>query len=166
MPAATFQHARPRSLRRLVRGKSNRDIAAELAIGEETVKTHVAHVLAKLDVENRAQAIVEALRRGLITLDSDHERQPRRRQRGQPRGHLPRVHSGPGRQVVHGHPSYLGQQGEQAEVDGVRSGHTTERYPAGVAADDVRSRASNETLGRSVTSPRDATNRFRAEESS
>jgi DNA-binding NarL/FixJ family response regulator len=56
-------------LRRLVLGKSNRDIAGELAVGEETVKTHVAHVLAKLNVENRAQAIVEALRRGLMTLE-------------------------------------------------------------------------------------------------
>ena len=37
--------------------------------GEETVKTHVGHVLSKLQVENRAQAIVQALKRGLVSLD-------------------------------------------------------------------------------------------------
>jgi FixJ family two-component response regulator len=50
-------------------GQSNRDIAAALDIGDETVKTHVANLLAKLGVENRAQATVEALRRGLVSLD-------------------------------------------------------------------------------------------------
>ena len=56
-------------LRRVALGLSNKDIAAALAVGEETVKTHVTHVLAKLQVENRAQAIVQALKRGLVSLD-------------------------------------------------------------------------------------------------
>jgi two-component system, NarL family, response regulator LiaR len=56
-------------LRRLALGLSNRDIADALCISEETVKTHVGSVLAKLQVENRAQAIVQALRRGLVTLE-------------------------------------------------------------------------------------------------
>ena len=56
-------------LRHLALGRSNREIAAALAVGEETVKTHVTHVLAKLQVENRAQAIVQALKRGLVSLD-------------------------------------------------------------------------------------------------
>ena len=56
-------------LRHLALGRSNRDIAAALAISEETVKSHVGHLLAKLQVENRAQAIVQALKRGLVTLD-------------------------------------------------------------------------------------------------
>jgi two-component system, NarL family, response regulator LiaR len=56
-------------LRQLALGRSNREIAATLRIGEETVKTHVGHVLAKLQVENRAQVIVQALKRGLVTLD-------------------------------------------------------------------------------------------------
>ena len=56
-------------LRHLALGLSNKEIAATLAVGEETVKTHVAHVLAKLRVENRAQAIVQALKRGLVSLD-------------------------------------------------------------------------------------------------
>lgn len=51
-------------------GHSNREIAGTLRIGEETVKTHVGHVLSKLLVENRAQAIVHALRRGLVSLEA------------------------------------------------------------------------------------------------
>lgn len=56
-------------LRQMANGKSNRAIAETLSIGEETVKTHVGHVLSKLQVENRAQAIAHALRRGLVPLD-------------------------------------------------------------------------------------------------
>jgi DNA-binding NarL/FixJ family response regulator len=56
-------------LRHLAMGESNRVIASGLGVSEETVKTHVAHVLAKLQVENRAQAMVQALKRGLISLD-------------------------------------------------------------------------------------------------
>src|SRR5688572_28454277 len=48
-------------------GESNKDIAAALDIGEETVKTHVRHVLAKLGAENRAQAAVRALARGVVS---------------------------------------------------------------------------------------------------
>jgi len=56
-------------LRHVALGHSNREIAALLGIGEETVKSHVAHVLSKLAVENRAQAIIEALRRGLVVAE-------------------------------------------------------------------------------------------------
>lgn len=56
-------------LRHLAHGSSNREIATALDIGEETVKTHVGHLLAKLGVENRAQATVQALKRGLVSLD-------------------------------------------------------------------------------------------------
>jgi len=56
-------------LRALALGRSNRDIAATLEIGEETVKTHVGNLLGKLGVANRAQAIVQALKRGLVSLD-------------------------------------------------------------------------------------------------
>ncbi len=56
-------------LRQLALGRSNREIANTLEIGEETVKTHVGHVLSRLQVENRAQAIVQALKRGLVTLE-------------------------------------------------------------------------------------------------
>jgi DNA-binding NarL/FixJ family response regulator len=50
-------------LRHLPLGRSNHEIAAVLAISEETVKSHVGHLLSKLQVENRAHAIVQALKR-------------------------------------------------------------------------------------------------------
>jgi NarL family two-component system response regulator LiaR len=56
-------------LRQLALGQSNKEIAASLSVSEETVKTHVGHILAKLRVENRSQAIVQALKRGLVTLE-------------------------------------------------------------------------------------------------
>lgn len=56
-------------LRHVVAGQSNKDIGRALDIGEETVKTHVSHVLAKLEVENRVQAVAEALRRRLVSVE-------------------------------------------------------------------------------------------------
>lgn len=56
-------------LRQLALGRSNKEIAASLAISDETVKTHVGHVLGKLQADNRTQAIVQALKRGLIGLE-------------------------------------------------------------------------------------------------
>jgi two-component system NarL family response regulator len=49
-------------------GLSNQAIAARLAISEKTVKTHVSHILAKLEVEDRTQAVLEGLRRRLIAV--------------------------------------------------------------------------------------------------
>jgi NarL family two-component system response regulator LiaR len=56
-------------LRQLALGRSNKEIADALSIGDETVKTHVGNVFAKLQVENRAQAVVQALKRGLVSLE-------------------------------------------------------------------------------------------------
>jgi DNA-binding NarL/FixJ family response regulator len=47
-------------------GRSNKRIALELGISEKTVKTHVGHVLAKLDVADRTQAALLAVRDGLV----------------------------------------------------------------------------------------------------
>lgn len=56
-------------LRQVALGHSNKEIAAALDISDETVKTHVGHLLSKLHVENRAQATVQALKRGLVDLE-------------------------------------------------------------------------------------------------
>jgi DNA-binding NarL/FixJ family response regulator len=55
-------------LRLLVDGRSNKEIANRLEIGDETVKTHVTNVLGKLQAENRAQAAAQALKRGLVEM--------------------------------------------------------------------------------------------------
>jgi DNA-binding NarL/FixJ family response regulator len=52
----------------LVSGNSNRDIANLLGITEATVKSHVSTILMRLDVEDRTQAVVAALQRGLVHL--------------------------------------------------------------------------------------------------
>jgi DNA-binding NarL/FixJ family response regulator len=53
-------------LRLVARGLSNSEIAQELTIGETTVKTHVGNILMKLDVRDRAQAVVAAYESGLV----------------------------------------------------------------------------------------------------
>jgi two-component system NarL family response regulator len=55
-------------LRLIVAGNSNREIATLLYISEGTVKTHVNHILMKLGVSDRTQAVTTALKRGLVAL--------------------------------------------------------------------------------------------------
>jgi two-component system, NarL family, response regulator LiaR len=56
-------------LRLVARGRANKEIARALRIGEQTVKTHVGNILAKLDVQSRTQAALHAVRIGLVSSD-------------------------------------------------------------------------------------------------
>ena len=53
----------------LARGRSNRQIARALGVGEETVKSHVSSLLAKLHLADRTQAAIFGLQQGLVPLD-------------------------------------------------------------------------------------------------
>jgi DNA-binding NarL/FixJ family response regulator len=55
-------------LGRVAAGKSNKLIAVELAISEETVKTHMKSILPKLDASDRTHAVMIALKRGILDL--------------------------------------------------------------------------------------------------
>ena len=55
-------------LRLMVRGMSSREIAGALFITESTVKFRVTHILGKLNAEDRTQAVITALKRGLASL--------------------------------------------------------------------------------------------------
>lgn len=75
---ATTPAVRPDALRTLTeretevlhlvaRGRSNTEIADALFVSEATIKTHVSNVLAKLDLDNRVQAVIFAYESGLVT---------------------------------------------------------------------------------------------------
>ena len=56
-------------VRRMAQGRSNQEIGADLFITEGTVKFHVNHILNKLGVNDRTQAVIVALKRGIASLD-------------------------------------------------------------------------------------------------
>jgi two-component system, NarL family, response regulator LiaR len=68
-PESIVEHLTDREtevLKLLAQGDSNKDISRDLQIGEQTVKTHVSHLLNKLGVTSRTQAALYAIRKGLV----------------------------------------------------------------------------------------------------
>lgn len=55
-------------LKRVAVGRRNKEIAFELEVSEATVAAHIKHILEKLDVNDRTEAVTVALKRGIITL--------------------------------------------------------------------------------------------------
>jgi DNA-binding CsgD family transcriptional regulator len=53
-------------LRLLARGQTTLQISEDLFISENTVKTHIRHILDKMEVGNRAEAVAKALQAGMI----------------------------------------------------------------------------------------------------
>lgn len=53
----------------LVKGRSNKEIAATLAISEDTIKFHLKRLFAKLDVQDRTEAAISAIRHGIVHIE-------------------------------------------------------------------------------------------------
>lgn len=69
---AGHEELRERELQTLelvARGKANKEIATQLHLSEETVKSHMRTIFSKLNVTDRTQAVVVALRRGIIGIE-------------------------------------------------------------------------------------------------
>jgi DNA-binding CsgD family transcriptional regulator len=56
-----------------VLGRSNSEIATQLFVGRETVKTHLSNIYAKLGVANRTQLVADASRRGPTSSEGHHD---------------------------------------------------------------------------------------------
>ena len=52
----------------LAKGSANKEIAASLSLSESTIKTHVANIFQKLEVNDRTSAVTQALQRGIIKI--------------------------------------------------------------------------------------------------
>jgi DNA-binding NarL/FixJ family response regulator len=66
--AAALSEREMQVLKRVAAGNSNRQVAAQLSISEDTVKAHMKSILLKLDANDRTHAVTIALRRGIIDI--------------------------------------------------------------------------------------------------
>jgi len=69
VPGETLSEREIEVLRLMARGAANKEIAAALVISESTVKTHIANIFQKLDVNDRTEAVTTALQKGIIRLE-------------------------------------------------------------------------------------------------
>lgn len=73
-PGLRYDNLTPRELQVLqeaAKGMSNKEIAGKLVITEKTVKNHIANIFSKLQVNDRTQAVLYALRTGLVTMSPE-----------------------------------------------------------------------------------------------
>lgn len=68
-PETTLSEREQDVLKQMALGYTNKEIAEKMMVSPETVKTHVANILAKLGLAHRMQAVIYALKHGLISLD-------------------------------------------------------------------------------------------------
>ena len=68
-PEVALSEREQEVLRQLVIGRTNREIAEAMSVSPETVKTHVGNILAKLHLSHRTQAVIYALKNGIVSLD-------------------------------------------------------------------------------------------------
>jgi DNA-binding NarL/FixJ family response regulator len=68
-PGVSLSPRETEVLRLLAGGRTNKEMARQLAIGEKTIKTHVSRILSKLDVQSRTQAALYAGRIGLVPVN-------------------------------------------------------------------------------------------------
>lgn len=69
VPGETLSEREIEVLRLMARGAANKEIAVALVISESTVKTHIANIFQKLDVNDRTEAVTTALQKGIIRLE-------------------------------------------------------------------------------------------------
>ncbi len=69
MPGSQLTDREQDVLRLLAKGASNRGVAEALGISENTARIHVTHILQKLGVEDRTQAVIAAIQRGIVHVD-------------------------------------------------------------------------------------------------
>ena len=75
-PKQALTHREKEVLDLTAMGKSNREIASQLALSVPTVKSHLVNIFSKMGVSSRTGAILEALRRGWVSLKADEEGNP------------------------------------------------------------------------------------------
>ena len=68
VPAEGLSEREVEVLGHMAKGAANKEIAAALSISESTVKTHVANIFTKLDVNHRTEAVTKAVQKGIISL--------------------------------------------------------------------------------------------------